>query len=101
MTRSFLSAVALLCAAACAHAAETNLVVNGSFERSGGRPGVPADWSAAGGAAVRQELALDKGREGGRCARLGCTRFAGDAPDAHAMLCQVGKVGVARGRWYR
>ena len=101
MTRSFLSAVALLCVAACAHADETNLVANGSFERSGNRPGAPADWSAAGGAAVRQELTQDTGRDGGHSARLRCTRFGGDAPDSHAMLCQVGKVGVTRGRWYR
>jgi hypothetical protein len=101
MIRSSLSAVALLWIAAWARADEVNLVANGSFEQSGSRPGVPADWSAAGGAAVRQELALDTGRDGGRCARQRCTRFGGDGADSHAMLCQVGKVGVTRGRWYR
>jgi hypothetical protein len=101
MTRLTLSAVALLTVAACCRADGSNLVANGSFERSTIRPGVPDDWSAAGNAAVRQELGLDTGRDGGCCARLRCTAFGGDGPDAHAMLCQVGKVGVTRGRWYR
>src|SRR5438270_11595086 len=91
MTRPFLSTVALPLGAACARADGPNRVANGSFERSGDRLGFPVDWSAAGGAAVRQELALDRGRDGARCARLRCTRFGGDAPDSHAMLCQVGK----------
>jgi hypothetical protein len=100
MTRLLATAI-LLCAAACCRADGPNLVANGSFERSTARPGVPDAWSAAGNLAVRQELGLDTGRDGGRCARLRCTHFAGDRPDSHAMLCQVGKVGLTRGRWYR
>jgi hypothetical protein len=98
MARHLLAILSLLGAAAWCRADGTNLVANGSFERATARPGVPDDWSAAGNPAVRQELALDTSRDGGRCARLRCTRFTGDHPDSHAMLCQVGKVGVARGR---
>lgn len=79
----------------------TNLVVNGSFEQARLRAGAPDDWSSAGNPAVRQELRLDTGRDGHACARLECTEFNGDGPDFHAMVCQVGKVGVRAGHWYR
>lgn len=101
MIRSLLVPVALLCGAACCRAEGANLVANGSFERSATRPGVPDDWSAAGNAAIKQELKLDTGRDGGHSARLRCREFTGDGGDAHAMLCQVGKVSVTRGRSYR
>ncbi|MBN1417748.1 MAG: carbohydrate binding domain-containing protein [Planctomycetes bacterium] len=78
-----------------------NLVSNGSFEASARKPGVPDDWSAAGNASVVQRLDLDAGRDGNRAARLTCTSFAGDTPDAHVMICQVGRVSVRRGQWYR
>ena len=90
----------LLAAAPC-RAAETNLVANGSFEQSQLKSGVPDDWSSSGNPAVRQQLVLDTGRDGQRCARLSCTEFNGDGPDFHAMICQVGKVGVRQGQWYR
>ena len=83
------------------YAAETNLVANGSFELSQRKPGAPDDWAAAGNASVVQQLMLDTGRDGQRCAKLACTAFDGDGPDFHAMLCQVGKVSVRRGQWYR
>ncbi len=101
MIRSLLVLVVLFCAVSCCRADGVNLVANGTFEKSTTRPGVPDDWSAAGNAAIRQELRLDTGREGGRCARLQCREFTGDGGDSHAMVCQVGKVGVTRGRWYR
>jgi len=43
-------------------------------------------------------LIFDAGRDGGHCAKLGCTEFTGDGPDFHARLCQVGKVSVRRGQ---
>jgi len=64
-------------------------------------PGGPDDWSSVGNEAVRQQLALDTGRDGKRCAKLSCTEFTGDGPDFHAMICQVGKISVRQGRWYR
>jgi hypothetical protein len=92
--------LALIAAAPC-QAAETNLVANGFFQRSQTQPGVPDDWSSAGNPAVKQQLVLDTGRDGKSCARLSCTEFNGDGPDYHAMLCQVGKVTVRQGQWYR
>jgi hypothetical protein len=81
--------------------AGTNLVANCAFEQSHIKPGVPDDWSSAGDPAIKQQLALDTGRDGKPCARLTCTEFNGDGPDHHAMLCQVGKVSVRGGQWYR
>ncbi len=82
-------------------AAETNLVANGSFELGRRKPGAPDEWAAAGHASVLQQLTLDTGRDGKRCAKLACSAFNGDGPDFHAMICQVGKVSVRRGQWYR
>ena len=95
-----LAFLALITAAAC-QAVETNLVSNGSFEQSQSRPGMPDGWSAVGNQAVKQALALDTGRDGKRCAKLSSTEFNGDGPDLHAMICQVGKVAVRQGQWYR
>ncbi|MGC8886885.1 MAG: carbohydrate binding domain-containing protein [Verrucomicrobiia bacterium] len=85
--------------AAIAHSAE-NLVYNGSFEivKDGN---VPDGWSAAGNAAVKQKLSTDIGRDGKRCAKLECFEFNGDGPDYHAMICQVNKISLKRGNWYR
>ncbi len=82
-------------------AAETNLVFNGSFESSPPGSDAPDGWSAAGNPAVKQRLVFDTGRDGRHCAKLECTKFSGDGPDFHAMLCQVGHVSVHRGQWYR
>lgn len=82
-------------------AAESNLIANGSFESSQRKSGPPDDWAAAGNVGVVQQLTLDTGRDGQRCAKLACTAFNGDGPDFHAMICQVNKVGVRRGQWYR
>jgi len=71
-----------------------NLVFNPSFDSDDG-------WATAGAREVAQTLRFETGRDGGRCARLDCTAFTGDGPSHHAMLCQVGKVGVQRGQWYR
>ncbi|MGC8743130.1 MAG: carbohydrate binding domain-containing protein [Verrucomicrobiia bacterium] len=83
----------------CLNAAE-NLVYNGSFEIPG-EGNVPDGWSAAGNAAVKQKLSIDTGRDGKRCAKLECFEFNGDGPDYHAMICQVNKIYLKRGNWYR
>ncbi len=77
-----------------------NLVGNGSFETDAQRGGVPDAWRASGDGHVTQRLTLDRGRDGGRCARLDCTRFTARTPASHAMLCQMG-VPVRRGKDYR
>ncbi len=82
-------------------AAGSNLVFNGSFESSLLKAGAPDGWAAAGNAVVKQRLAMDTGRDSQRCVKLECTEFTGDGPDVHAMICQVGKVSVRRGQWYR
>lgn len=76
-----------------------NLVFNGSFEQVVGN--APEGWSVSGNPAVKQRLVCDVGRDGKRCARIECVEFKGDGPDYHAMICQVGKVSVKRGLWYR
>ena len=86
----------VLCATAASLAAETNLVFNGSFDANPTNAGTPDGWSAAGNPAVKQRLILDPGRDGRHCAKLECTEFLGDGPDYHAMICQVGKVGVVK-----
>ncbi len=78
-----------------------NLVLNGSFEQDADRDGVPDEWRSSGGRQIRQCLSLDSGRKGGRAAKLVCTHYVGGAPDSHAMICQVGKVTVRGGQWYR
>lgn len=101
LKRTLLLAFLVLNAAALGSAAETNLVANGSFEQSQTKAGVPDDWSSTGNPAVQQQLTLDTGRDGKRCAKLACTVFDGDGPDFHAMICQTGRVSVRRGQWYR
>lgn len=91
----------MLLSAPWAGAQGVNLVMNGSFEEDADGDGRPDGWSTAGRREVLQELALDTGREGGKSARLTCTAFEGGTPDSHAMICQVGTVGVKRGQWYR
>ncbi|HPA20844.1 MAG TPA: carbohydrate binding domain-containing protein [Verrucomicrobiae bacterium] len=82
-------------------AVSTNLVMNGSFEEDSGGDGVPDGWSASGSSEVEQKFGSDAGSGGGRCAKLACTRFGKQSPSTHAMICQVGKVGLVRGTWYR
>ena len=95
-----LGGVVALCAAAAALAG-TNLARNPSFESDADRDGAPDHWRCAGDPKlVAQTLALDKGRDGKRCARLACTRFGAGNPAAHVMLCQYG-VPVRRGKAYR
>ncbi len=89
------------CAVTAAVPGETHLVRNPSFEGDADENGVPNEWRAAGDARfVSQNLAVEKGRDGGRCAKLSCTQFEQKSPASHAMLCQMG-VPVRRGESYR
>src|ERR1035441_3884386 len=99
--RTALLAFLLLNAVTLGHAAETNLVANGSFEQSQRKAGAPDEWASAGNPAIHQQLTLDTGRAGQRCAKLACTEFNGDGPDFHVMICQTGKISVRQGQWYR
>ena len=94
-------AAALLFAGLARAGEAANLVANGSFEREGRTPGTPEAWAAAGSRSVAQALLLDTRLGGGKCAKLVVSAFAGDTPDAHAMVCQAGVVAVKAGRWYR
>ena len=93
--------ILLFCCLFCITTAfcQENLVYNGSFEEVAGN--VPVGWRVAGNDAVKQRLMLDVGRDGKRCAKLECVEFNGDGPDYHVMLCQIGKVSVKKGQWYR
>jgi Carbohydrate binding domain/Glycosyl hydrolase catalytic core len=101
MARLTLSSVVLLGLAATCRADGAERIVNGTFEAASTHAGTPEAWSTSGNPALRQRLTLDAGRDGGHAARLDCTAFRGDGPDYHAMICQVGRVGVERGQWYR
>jgi len=91
-----------LAAASLAALSAANEVANGDFEKEADGGGRPAQWQAAGSAEIVQQLGRDAGREGkGFSARLTCTAFAGGSAASHAMLCQVGVVGLRRGAWYR
>jgi hypothetical protein len=87
-------------AMAATAAEQPNLVDNGSFETDAERNGIPDRWQASGDGNVTQTLTLERGRDGSRCARLECTRFATRTPASHAMLCQMG-VPIRRGKEYR
>ena len=90
----------LVCGAVGAAAAEPReLIFNGSFSEQ--TNGAPAGWETSGAQTVVQKIVLDQGRAGGHSARLDCTAFTGDGPSHHAMLCQVGRVAVRQGQWYR
>lgn len=82
-------------------ASAVNLVKNGSFETDADDDGAPDAWSTAGRQEIEQTLTLAVGHDGKRAAKLTCTKFVGGTPDSHAMLCQVGHIGVKRGQWYR
>lgn len=99
--RSWFAACLVFAAVCCCGVAELNLVSNGSFELIQPSSGGLVDWACAGSAGVKQRLIVDRGQDGNRYAKLECTAFDGDGPDFHAMICQVGKVSVRQGQWYR
>ena len=90
----------LIAAALSARGAEpANLVANGDFSRVSG--GQPRDWETAGDEAlVTQTLSVITNAGGRFCAQLNCARFERQTSSAHAMLAQVGRVGLAQGRTY-
>lgn len=100
-TGTIIMAAATLAAADVAAVPATNRIANGTFEALAADGATPEAWAVAGGRFVHQRLATHAGRDGGRGARLECTEFGGDTPDAHAMLCQAGRVAVRGGQWYR
>lgn len=75
------------------------LVFNGSFEAVSHQ--LPVGWETSGAKSVVQQLGLAQGHAGHQCARLDCLAFSGDSPSTHAMLCQVGRIAVRKGQWYR
>ena len=82
--------------------AQENLVANGDMERLGAGKDVPDVWQSAGDPKfVTQTLSADAGREGGHSLKLACTAFQGGNPACHVMACQMGQVGVQRGKWYK
>ncbi len=63
--------------------------------------GLPCDWETDGDAAlVTQTLRVITDHSGRVCAQLNCVRFERQTPSAHAMLAQVGRVTLAKGRTY-
>ena len=99
----FLVAVVLLCGYRALDAQEEtpeNLVFNGNFELDADKDGVPDGWATAGNPKLKQVLSFGKGRAGGQCARLACAKLV-EGVDTHVMLCQVGRVAVQKGKWYR
>jgi hypothetical protein len=78
----------------------TNLVADGDFSRIVN--GAPEAWETAGDPAiVTQTLRVLRDTAGKRCAQLTCTRFERQTPSAHAMLAQVGRVHLIKGRTYQ
>ncbi len=81
--------------------AQENVVRNPSFETDANRDGIPDEWVVAGDpATLTQELKLDAGRDGKRCALLVCSKYVGGNSSSHAMLAQMG-VPVTSGKLYR
>ena len=81
--------------------AQSNLVANGNFQRDENQDGVPDNWATAGDSQIKQSLTIAAGPRGMKAAKLACTQFSGDSPSSHAMLCQVGHVGLDAQQWYR
>ena len=75
-----------------------NIVANGSFEEADGS--APRAWTAAGGSDVKQTLTTGAGHAGNRSARLECSAISPGKSDGHAMLAQLGTIGLAKERWY-
>ncbi len=98
MVAPLIRALAALGLVGTVAAASPNLVANGSFESV--VKGQPVGWAAF-GAGLTQTLTLDRGRTGGRCAKLACTEIAKGGGDRHSMLGQVGRIAVKKGGTYR
>ncbi len=90
----------LIGVASISRAEKQNLVQNGGFEQTS-EDSVPTAWATSGRREIEQALMVDKGHDGGRAAKLSCSRFVGGTPDSHVMICQVGVVPIRKGMWYR
>ena len=62
---------------------------------------MPTAWNTSGRRDIKQTLTCDAGRDSGKSARLSCSQFVGGTSDAHVMACQVGRIAIKRGQWYR
>jgi len=94
----FVVAAFLLMSAAAGLCGEpANLVANGDFSRVAA--GSPVDWAKSGDANVRQSLEVRE-EAGNRYARLTCTAIERKGPASHAMIAQVGKVSLEKGKTY-
>jgi len=93
--------LSLLAILLCIHAqAQGNLLLNGDMELGANGDALPDHWEAAGDAeTVTQWLTSADGRQGGHSARLRCTRLVKENPASHAMLCQMGHIGIEKGQW--
>ncbi len=74
-----------------------NLVINGDFTQA--EDGTPVRWAAAGDDSVSQSLTVAP-TKGNSCAKLVCTRCEARTGGSHAMLAQVGVVGVEKQKVY-
>lgn len=91
------AALSLLLAAPAAHAAP-NLVFNGDFAQV--EKSSPIGWNVC-GSAENVEQRLEAGEENGaHFARLVCTRCDKADVSSHAMLAQVGKISLEKGKLY-
>lgn len=82
--------------------AQGNLVPNGDFESDVDGDGLPDFWTTAGAPQIKQQLVRDRGWDGkGFSGKLICTEFGDGTPASHAMICQLGTIGVQKGKWYR
>ncbi len=78
-----------------------SLIYNGSFHKVAAGHVEPDGWSTAGDQAVVQSLTVEQDAQRGHVARHACTQFTRRADSSHAMVAQVGRVGVRSGQWYR
>jgi len=92
----------LCCLCAVSATAQPNLLVNGGMEVDEDGDGRPDHWHSAGDVnTVTQRLTTGAGHLGERSACLQCTRCVQENPASHAMLCQMGRMNVEKGAWYR
>ena len=91
-------ALALSVGGAHAAGAASGQVVNPGFEKDADGDGLPDGWAFIDGDGGKAALSLDKGHEGGRCAKLVCQEREGRWGPG---LGQTGTVAVERGKHYR
>ena len=88
----------IICLFPLVASAAPNAVVNGDFSQSVN--GAPVGWEACGNARTVEQR-LETGSDNGiRFARLVCTKCDTADASSHAMLAQVGKVSLEKGKLY-